>query len=260
LFRSLFRLFYRPQVTLQELLEEQRNVRSWSATILLVITDVLAMLLLSIFVLHKITDLLRAAGEMPHNRESMLALSSSFVVTMLNVLISALVQYVGGRYVFGWIVQLGLRMVAGREYPRDREERREKAMLLRLVHPYTRWMIVLPKLLSYVALTLMIALTPLPDVHQLSESTAAHLVISLFLSFLIWAILSGIATFSMWIYMIIVRTSAIQKIYRVSVAQAFWGPFLVYAMLYFIAFVVGVIWFFISLSTGDVPQNNLNMM
>lgn len=260
LLRSLFRIFYRPQVTLEELLQERRYVRSWGATSWLVITNVLAVLLLSVFVLHKMTDLLRAAGEMPHSREALLALSSSFTLTMTKVFLMAVVQFVGGRYVFGWIVKLGLRMVASGEYPQDPEERSEKASLVHLIHPYTRWMQELPSLLSSVALTLMVALTPLPDVNSLSDDGLQELVAKYVILLMIWMVISGIVSFSMWVYMIVVRTSAIQKIYRVSAAQAFWGPFLMYAMLYFLAFLVFGIWLVISLMQGDVPQNNLNLM
>lgn len=260
LLRSLFRIFYRPQVTLEELLQERRFVRSWSATSWLVVTNVLAVLLLSVFVLHKMTDLLRAAGELPHGREAALALSSSFTLSMTKVLLIALVQFVGGRFVFGWIVQLGLRMVASREYPQEPEQRREKASLVRLIHPYTRWMAELPILLSNVALTLMVALTPLPDVHSLSDAALQELVAKYVILLLIWMVISGLFSFSMWVYMIIVRTSAIQSIYRVSAAQAFWGPFLIYAMLYFLAFLVFGVWVVISLMHGDVPQNNINLM
>ncbi|MGZ4112523.1 MAG: hypothetical protein ACXVP5_08820 [Tumebacillaceae bacterium] len=260
--RSLFRIFARPQVTLDELLEEKRGGRSWGATILLVVTNVVATLLLGIFAFHKVTDLAEQFGSMSRDYGTMMALTFSFAFFMLYSLGWALIQFVFGRFMFGWIVQLGLRMVAGPDYPRDRETRREKAKLVRLIHPYTRWMSELPSVVSLLALSLVIALVKVPaDLNALSQAQIDQWVLSLLVVFLILAILTALVTFGFWIYMIVVRTIAIQKIYRMSAAKAFWGPFIPYAILYFLYMIAYVIYVIISITMGGhAPQNDINLM
>ncbi|MGZ4164500.1 MAG: hypothetical protein ACXVDB_08390, partial [Tumebacillaceae bacterium] len=89
--RSLFRIFARPQVTLDELLEEKRGGRSWGATILLVVTNVVATLLLGIFAFHKVTDLAEQFGSMSRDYGTMMALTFSFAFFMLYALGWALI-------------------------------------------------------------------------------------------------------------------------------------------------------------------------
>ncbi|MGZ4123150.1 MAG: hypothetical protein ACXVOI_08065, partial [Tumebacillaceae bacterium] len=43
-------------------------------------------------------------------------------------------------------------------------------------------------------------------------------------------VIMGIISLGLYVYLIVVRVMAIKRIYNVSGSQAFWGPFLIYAL------------------------------
>lgn len=257
--QSLFRLLVRPRVTLDELLEERRQGRSIGATLLLMLLNVLVFVILLVFVAHKVmahlTEYLTESDGMSPDEIRFLEI---FVIGM--VVLVSLVSFCLSRPVFSWIVRLGVRISAGRQYPRDKDERREKARLLRLVHPYTLWISMLPSWLSLIVLALMVGFADVPNFDHPNASDIAHLT-RLLAYLILWNCLSQLFQFGMWIYMIVVRTFAIQKIYRISGARAFWGPFLIYALLYFVLFVLYTLMVvMIQLNGGGSPTPDLNWM
>ncbi|TCP55464.1 hypothetical protein EV586_103116 [Tumebacillus sp. BK434] len=226
---SLFQILFRPHAVLDDLLFEGDLRKSWRATGLLACLDALIMLL----VVLGLVILVLAVPEIREDPLENVGIPKAIVALLLVLavpvvfLLSWLVHAVS-RYWFSGMVRLGLRVSAGAYYPRDTEERREKGRQLQLIHPYTAGISWIPS--QAVQLLYLATLFGGVLVQSVSPSLEPPLLWTILI--LIFALLNYVVPFGSHIYMVIVRVMAIQKLYGISGARAFWGPFLIYALLY----------------------------
>jgi hypothetical protein len=236
LFTNLFLIMFRPQRTLDRLIEERKYGQSWAATFTLIGLNALLMFLFGVYISRTFRGLMEMipSGVMePGEAEIMSWMMIGFFV--VGILFSA-VGIILSRFFFGWFVQLGLWIVAARKM-RETENRAEKARLLRLVQPYTMGILMIPWAFLSFVVPLFFDLPTLfeamvNDELQDNDELTAELLPS-FTGIMIWSLLSNLVQLGLIVYQVIVRVIAIRKIYdNVSVAQAFFGPFIVYALVY----------------------------
>ncbi|KEO83930.1 hypothetical protein [Tumebacillus flagellatus] len=248
MFKHLFAILFRPGRTLDTLLEERDLRRSRSTTWLLIGLNVLVLFVLAVFLLRFVD---RNHEPYFYLEEELLAHQAMWVIFggwIAAGFLQAVLALGLGRVVFSWIVRVGLQISAHRRYPSDPLMRKENARLLRLIHPYTAWLTQWPKMAAIMLAPLLLLLpgfamflNPEEPVNLAPEALTA--------TFWVWIglwVLLALVQLGMTIYLVIARTLAIQKIYGIGAGQAFWGPLLVYVILYFAA---GIIYLFCVLLT-----------
>lgn len=251
--KHVFSIFFRPQRTLDRLLEERNHGQSWGATFLLIGLHALLLFLFGIFFSRSLTDAfeLMPGGFASTDAEIMSwVMIGVFVVTILATAVFILLS----RFFFAWFVQLGLWIVASRQM-RETENRGEKARLLRLVQPYTLWIMMFPTLLLSLLVPLFFDMGAFFEAVMMSEMEGTDELpdemLPAMIGMLVWSGVSNLVSFGMYIYQVIVRVIAIRKIYdNVSVAQAFFGPFIIYALLFFVLIAVYVAFLFLMMAIG----------
>lgn len=253
MFRNLFGILFRPNRTLERLLEQRKFGQSWGATWFLVAINALMMFLIGIFFSREVTDMYTLFPEllilMDLDPEGVEYLSLGIMVMIaVSALIFTPLYFVLSRFFFAWIVQLGVRISASQQYPRDPEERREKAKLLRLIQPYTLWIYVLAVVIWSLFLPFVMDFSMLFESALMAE--AAEEVPSEFYSWFFGVMLLGMVAsliqLVLLVYMLVVRVIAIKKIYNISGSQAFWGPFLVYFLLNIGLFILSIVFMLIN--------------
>ncbi|HEU4964904.1 MAG TPA: hypothetical protein VFV52_13750 [Bacilli bacterium] len=250
---NLFWIFFRPNRTMDRILEERRNGQSWGVTWLLLGLN-LAVSLLMCWYVWRIGDVIGSAAE---NEVASSMLGGLFLIPVIVGIIVSIAFYPLSRYFFAWFVQLGLKVSAGRSLPEEREERREAAYLLRLIQPYTLWVLLFPNLLVAAGLFLTIDIPGLMEQSITAGMAGAKEppaeLFQTMMGMMIWSLIAQVMQLGMLIYILVQRTFAIKKIYRVSGAQAFWGPFLIYFLSYvllFLLYIVGIV-LLVTLSGSD---------
>jgi hypothetical protein len=244
LIRNLFMILFRPNTTVDRLLEERKHGQSWGATWFLIGLHLLILFLVGVFFapgLKEVFELLEDEGGGEGLASSLLI--GTFVGLGIVAVIVTILYFVLSRFFFQWLVVLGLRMVASSEYPKDPAERREKGRLLTLIQPYTLWIYMLSTFLPLPFLPLLFDMSVFVEMIELSAmgmdtGDQEAQFAGMFISFLLWCIVAQILSLGLYIYMIIVRVMAIKKIYNISTAKAFFGPFLTYLLLYVILFLL----------------------
>lgn len=238
----LFWIFFKPNRTLDRLLEERKNGQSWGVTWLLAGLTIAS----GLYYVWLIWDLFHTmvameGAEAPEMEFLLVMLGSVFGATVLY----SLIFYPLSRYFFAWLVQLGLRMVAGDEYPADREERRENGLLLRLIQPYTAWVFVLPNLMIGLAVLLLMDMGSMMEQMQMAEMEGSGEMpaafMGAFVGVMVLSVIGQIVQIGTLVYQVILRVMAIKKIYHVSTAKAFWGPALAYLIAYLLLVVLIVL-------------------
>ncbi|PWK11226.1 hypothetical protein [Tumebacillus permanentifrigoris] len=268
---NLFSIMFRPNVTLNRLLEQRKFGRSWGTTWFLIGLNVLVMFIFAIFLFRFIES--HRAPEMypPYELSTRVVLWGIFAVLLIGGTVQAILYFGLGRILFSWIVRLGLHISAGRNYPQDPYERADKGRLLAMVHPYTTWISHWPMLLLTLCSSLLFLMPGLMSLLEDAEfgtkvDRQAELQVTIVFLILILILIWNLVQFGMWIYMIIVRTIAIQKIYGIGAGQAFWGPFLIYFLLYCVGIVLYLVLVFVvewlgggPIDTGGVPDVNSHL-
>lgn len=237
-------ILFRPQETVDRLLAKPKFGQSWGATWFLVGINLLMVFLIGIWFSAEFMDVMEltdSTGEPLMEATATTALLLFWgifaVISGLTVLISTILS----RFFFKWLVILGIRIVASKEYPTDPAERREKGRLVELIQPYTMWIymvsmvITTPFLPLFFDLNSMIEILEINEMGGMDDRTGADLARLLF-GFFIWGAITQLISLGLYIYMIIVRVIALRKIYNISIAKAFFGPFLTY----FIVYVIGM--------------------
>lgn len=259
LLKSLISIVFAPNVTLSRLLEERKFGRSWGTTWFLIGMNMLVMFILLVFLFRMMNTYREPTFYWQDELTDRFVLWVIFAFLTLGGLVQSVLLYVLGRVCFAWIIRLGLRISAAAQYPQDPEERREKGRLLSLIHPHTLWISHWPYLIGLLLAPLLFLLPGFRQFLNKSESGAfmnetAVMQITLVLGILllVWQLVQ----FGMWVYMIVVRTIAIQKIYGIGAGQAFWGPFLVYFLLYFAGAVFYAMVLVLSAAFGGGPTDS----
>ncbi len=235
-------ILFRPQATVDRLLEERKTGQSWGATWFLVGINLLCLAVVGIFFSIKFNELFEMADQVALEPLDLTVLYVSMGIIGVFALVGIVLTYVLARFFFEWLVVLGLRMVAANEYPTDPAERLEKRRLLALIQPYTAWIYVLASVLTLPLIPLFFDLSSFIDLVEQSEmgllsddeigADFAMIIIKL----IIWSAATQLLSLALFVYMIIVRVLAIKKIYNISAVKAFFGPFITYVILYFILF------------------------
>ncbi|MGZ4135667.1 MAG: hypothetical protein ACXVPC_10915 [Tumebacillaceae bacterium] len=223
--KDLFLILFRPKDTLEKVLFENNMRRSWGATWVLTGIMVLAVLVSMIFQMSIST----ANPNMTVNGElvpvNLGEVKTMVVIISLVVAVVSIGVYPLMRLLFAWFVRMGLRISAGNSYPRDPQERQEKGKLLQLIHPYTLAIQVWPGLI--LSLIMLFFVKDLPqNMVEMSDPEFA----TKFITLMLVCVIMGIISLGLYVYLIVVRVMAIKRIYNVSGSQAFWGPFLIYAL------------------------------
>ncbi|MBL0386508.1 hypothetical protein JJB07_07590 [Tumebacillus sp. ITR2] len=231
--KHLIAILFRPRKTLERVLTERRLDRSRGTTWLLIGLNVLVMFVFAVFFFRFVDRNREPAFYFEEELLAHLAMWVVFGGLLIGSLTYALVTLGLGRVFFSWIVRIGLRISAHDHYPTDPEHRKENGRLLRLIHPYTTWINFWPKLLSILLAPLLLLLPgyammldPEAPIHLAPSAMVATYWVTLGL----WCVFIFLQV-GMWVYMIIARTIAIQKIYGIGAGQAFWGPLLLYGLL-----------------------------
>jgi hypothetical protein len=238
---DLFRILFRPSSTLDRLLETRRYGASRGKTAWLFVLSLVVSFLSGVFFYHRLQDYALAQGwyDFMTTPEEYDAYAVLFGLSTFGLAAYVLLS----RPLFARMVQLGLRLSASSQVPSKWSERREQGRLLRLVQPYTIWPVVLPALISYLLMPLAVdphlLLGSADDVY--SNEGSGALVVPL-ARFLFWVFFSSLLLLTGFVYMVIVRVLAIRKICHVSGARAFWGPFLIYAIVWFVMFAAWAAW------------------
>lgn len=116
------------------------------------------------------------------------------------------------RFLFRTLVTLGMRIVANREYPRDPGGHSERSRELYLLYPYHTAGLMAPAIL----LPLVLAPTGHDSLHMLAK-------LVMIIGFVLVCL--GVFAFQITVMVLIVK-----RVYRVTTAQAFWGPLLAYSL------------------------------
>ena len=236
MFRNLFMILFRPGKTLDRLLEERNHRQSWGATWFLIGINALFVFFIGLYFFRFVNQLI-ALDTMEDDMTGGLV-AVIFGVGMIATVIGLTVYYVLSRFLFSWIVRLGLRISASDKYPRDPQERREHGKLLRMIQPYTQWIVTLPTLLFLTAFLVMFDFDVLLDAID-PITGEIYPDSDMFMTFMSWVfgyLFFLLIVFVMYVYMIVVRTMAAKRIYSISGTQAFWGPFLIYFLIYFVLY------------------------
>lgn len=246
MFRNLFGILFRPNVTLDRLLEERKFGQSWGATWFLVGINAFMLFLIGIFISREMTDMMTLfPDEVVAENAQYVGYAIMFVIAVTSLLLIPL-YYVLSRFFFAWMVQLGVRISASSQYPRDPEERREKSELLRLIQPYTLWIYVLSGMIALLFLPFMMDSSQLIESVMMAEMTGMEEeppaeFFNWFFGVMLLSMVTNLIQLGLFIYMLVVRTIAIKKIYNISGSQAFWGPFLIYFLVYIGLFILLII-------------------
>lgn len=238
--RNLFMILFRPGKTLDRLVEERKYGQSWGATWTLVGVGTLFTFFISLLFFRMVNQLVELdpmSEEMTGGRVMI-----PFIIGIVFSVIGLIITFTLGRFFFSWIVMLGLRISASEQYPRDPAERRERARMLRMIHPYTLWIYTVPTLLVSLLLLVPLDLTVMLDFADpmTGEYYLDPDAMTTMMGWVVGYLLVMLISFAMYVYMIVVRTMGIKRIYSISGTQAFWGPFLIYFLIYF---VLGVAYF-----------------
>lgn len=234
-------MWFRPGATLDRLILERRMGASWGATAFLAGMQFLVLAVVTVVLTLEVQEALRGVPE-----GGMLVSVAWFYAlsNLVSVLISAAITFVVSRYFFVWFVIGGLRIVAGDRYPQDPAERKEKARLLQVIQPYTLGVSQLPLLLLTLPLPFLIDLSPISDFLMIGDfqteglAGLAESLMPMMLLVSLWFALYMLIGLGLLAYMTVIRVKAILRIYDVSTAQAFWGPFLIYAGVYVIGWLL----------------------
>jgi hypothetical protein len=255
MFKDLFSIIFRPQQTLDKVLFEKNNHRSWMATWGLLLVSSLTMLIYLIIVFSQKTLSSELTPEMDGLSRGILwvfVLIGWLVLTALSAGVMVLM-----RILFAWFVRMGLLISASDQYPTDPSERREKGKMLQLIHPYTLsiqfWPSAILTILMMVVMGIMFK-----DPQGLTDDMAARMAAGQLIIFVIVYILTLVISLGSYIYMIVVRVMAIKQIYNISGPRAFWGPFLIYFLFTVIPYLVLIIFSIIigiSLASSGMHNN-----
>jgi hypothetical protein len=250
--RNLFAILFRPGKTLDRLLENRSYKQSWGATWFLIGINALFLFFTGLYFFRFVTQLI-AFDPMSDDVSGGL-LAMFFGLGLFGGILGLIVYYVLSRFFFSWIVRLGLRISASGDYPQDPQERRERGRLLRMVHPYTQWIVTLPSLLLAAVFLLLFDVDMLleaidPITGEIYEDSGMFLT---FMSWMVGYVFFLILMFAAYVYMIIVRVMAVKRIYSISGTQAFWGPFLIFFLIYFVVYAVYFGLVFLSLFFPEV--------
>lgn len=235
MFQHLFNIFIRPKQTLDAVLIEHDGKKSWAATWFIVGAYAVVLFLVFSTLFRSLNVLFDAAANRPAETASGLPMFYATLGVVLAVLY-VIAQIVGGRYLWAWFVQLGLMISANDHLPRDSEERRIKGERLRLIHPYTTWISELPYLL--VALGALLFLSSdawerfIDSLAFANDPDLFESMLNFMFGLFLYGLVAQIFLLGMTVYMTIVRVIAIMRIYRITASQAFWGPFLIYVVVY----------------------------
>ncbi|MBL0386507.1 hypothetical protein JJB07_07585 [Tumebacillus sp. ITR2] len=237
---DFFKIIFKPNATLDKLLTERSMRKSWQATWLIVGVSAVFYLLLFLLGGSKAFAPYEFMNEQLGLFDSTksITLAISLVVWFLTV-VWLLIDSVLSRFWFAWYVRMGLRMVGGETYATlTPSEKSEKSRLVQLIQPYTYSICLLVGFLGT-----LLSLLVLPEKQPFTEGVDPTQVIVQMLGSSVTSILSlgAIA------YSIVQRVFAIRKIYGVSGAKAFWGPFIPYAISFVLIFLVVVVFFILLL-------------
>ncbi|PWK11227.1 hypothetical protein [Tumebacillus permanentifrigoris] len=223
---DLITILFKPKRTLEKLLMERDMKRSWRATwtiiVLYAVLNLIYFLVGREQLISPFTRMSRGFGlDTASNGVSLaLALGVWAVVTLY-----LLVDTILSRFGWEWFARMGIRMVGGQQYAAlSPEEKRERGRLMQLIHPYTLSGVVIASFIGG-----MISLLSMQTSMAAGESGVGAILLQL--------IGSGIAfllSIGSVVLMIVQRVFAVQQVYGVSGARAFWGPFIPYAVLIFL--------------------------
>lgn len=160
-------------------------------------------------------------------RTGMPAFSNLWVVMLI---LMPLLFYVS-RAIFVFLVTMGLRIVASSQYPRDKEERKRHALLLRRMYPYHVSPIIISNLVW-------------PLVNGTIPGTHTEMLTSMVLNVAYTIFSLGITIFT-----IVLMVKIVKRVYGVSTVQAFWGPIVAYLLF---GLVFGLIVGIIALTAGII--------
>lgn len=243
---EIFSILLKPRVTLDKLLREQNMKKSWQVTWAIIFVNALFMLLY--FLMSKerlLSDILNANQDLELGVSTSTA--SSVSTTLAWVFWGALTVYavldgVLSRFGYEWFVRMGLRMVGGPQYAAmEPGEKRAKGRLMQLVQPYTLSIVMVTSIITMLIILLTMPNVPLdPSTPPALGQLVVQMITSSFASLL---------SLGAMVYMIFQRVFAIQAVYGVSGARAFWGPFIPYAItmaVFILISIVLVVLFFVA--------------
>ncbi|KEO83931.1 hypothetical protein [Tumebacillus flagellatus] len=227
---DMFNILFKPRVTIDKLLAERNMKRSWQATWWITGVTVLFNLLLYLLggekILAPYQRFADAFGwDFSQNGRVGMVLGFWVLSAIYQVIFMVL-----SRFWFAWYVRMGIRMVGGPSYAQlSPEEKGEQARLVQLIHPYTYTIMLIGSILGG-----LLTLAVLPSAPSFgTQPDATHLVATM-----LGSSVSSLISLGSIAYCIVLRVFAIRKIYGVSGAKAFWGPFIPYAITYFLIFLV----------------------
>lgn len=243
LLRNLFSILFRPQKTVDRLLEERKFGQSWGATWFLIGINLLVMVLLGVWLTGEISDFSSLLDPADEGIVDASVIALIWGVGGVISLISIVLSFILSRFFFKWLVVLGIRMVASREYPTDPAERREKGRLVELIQPYTMWIYVVASLVSVLFLPLVFDMSSFVEMIEMTEmgGDPGTDSVMMFIGLFIWSAIVQLIALGLFIYMIIVRVFALKKIYNISAAKAFFGPFITYLIVYVVFFILYIL-------------------
>lgn len=239
----MFSILFRPQQTVDRLLEERRFGQSWGATWFLIVINLVVLLGVGVWMTGEFNDMMELIDPYGEAGIDTSALMLIWVIGGVVAILSTVVSLILSRFFFKWLVVLGIRMVASREYPTDPEERREKGRLVEMIQPYTMWIYVLASVVSLLFLPLFFDMSSFIEMIEMSEMGGEPTtdMITMFIGFFIWSGVVQLISLGLFIYMIVVRVFALKKIYNISAAKAFFGPFITYMIVYVVLFVLYIV-------------------
>lgn len=127
------------------------------------------------------------------------------------------------RLLFQMLIKTGVRLVANKYYPVDRQQRKERSRELYLLFPYH----VIPAVLPAVVF---------PFVFAPAASDSMHLLAKLLLMIGYILLLCGTVVFQ-----IALMTMIVKRVYQVPTALAFWGPMLAYLLLGIVIAIISLV-------------------
>lgn len=237
MFKDLLTIFLHPQRTLDKVLFEEDMRRSWKGTWWLVLLSSIATLFYLLMVFSQTPLQHELTPDMDGLSRGILWVFVLIGWVVLSAVSAGIMCLM--RILFAWFVRMGLRVSAGDQYPTDPAERRAKGKLLQLIHPYTLSIQLFPSAILTIVMSFVMGHL-LPSFRTENPIVGEKAVGEVILFMIVYILLLVISLGS-YVYMIVVRVFAIQKIYNVSGARAFWGPFLIYFLFTVIPYVMLII-------------------
>lgn len=226
---DLISIIFRPRQTVDKLLRERSMSRSWQATWTLILAYSIFTLLYLLLGRDKILAPLEDEFGVTSSNFSLLMVFGFWVAAVVFIILDAILS----RFGWEWFARMGLRMFGGPQYASlSPEEKRERGQLMQLIQPYTYSVVIVGSILGSL---LSLFTMPTPNLNDLEPQWSSLLLQMVGSSF------AGLLSLGATALMIVQRVFAIQKVYGVSGARAFWGPFIPYAILIVLVIVLAIV-------------------